>query len=135
MLGNGCQHVIPCLIDGLQQVGGDTTEGSIGCQQLYQYSQAQRIGNAKHYQQGIAQPFLLFRIAVAVLLDFLAPPSYDILHDAQRADDTTVYTSEDKRQQYQTYYHHHVHGKDSLQQLHLGHPAEPVVRSTCEIYK
>ena len=44
VLGDGCQHVVACLIDGLQQVGGDEPERRVGGQQLYE-------GACAKYQQ------------------------------------------------------------------------------------
>ena len=50
VLSNGCQHVVACLIDGLQQVGSNQSESRVGGQELNHYGYASHVCCDEHYQ-------------------------------------------------------------------------------------
>ena len=95
--GDACQHVVAQHVKRLENAGHDASKGAVGRQQLDKAAYAGDDGDDEERRHDVAQPFLLRRVGVAVLLRLLAQPSEDVLHDAQRTDDRAVDASEDKR--------------------------------------
>lgn len=61
-----------------------------------------------------------------------AHPQDDVLPDAERADDGTIDSATDERQQHQRDDHRHVEGKAGGKELEFCHPAPPLLSYTDE---
>ena len=87
----------------------------------------------EHAQHAVAQPRQGGRMAVAVLLALLCEPGYNVLEDAQRADDRTIDTAQQQGENHQGQYHSHIQCQQGGEELDLGHPAEPRVQCSREV--
>ena len=89
----------------------------------------------KHRQNRIAEPFLLRRKRIAVLLLFLTHPSEKVLHDPQRTYHAAIEPSEEQREKEQPCQYGKVQCHQSRKELDLGGPAEPYIERPSDTQK
>ena len=122
--GDVCQQVVAPRVDRGQQVRSDA---SIGAVRREQRTDAREHRCNEHHEHRPAQPGERRGVAEAVAMLFAFPggPRNDVLHHAQRADDRTIDTAEEKRQDHEERHNADVEGQQGRQELDFGHPAEP----------
>ena len=89
------ESVIKQVVQRTEERVDDSSVRGVRCQESRDRSKADDEAYNKDCQYGITQPFLLRRMGVSVLFRFFPCPTKDILHDAERANDGAVYSSED----------------------------------------
>ena len=141
VLGNGGQAVVGPQVEGLHQVGGDAPVGTVGGNQDGQTVEPGNHEHEEEQQHQAAQHATRWRIGIFVgqlgLLAAeqlaLAQPGYDVLHDAQGADDGAVDAPQEQGEQHQGDHDGDVQRQDGGQELSLGHPTEIVAGRAGEV--
>lgn len=103
---------------------------TIGSHQSCNTVEAKQHQDNKKCQERIAQPILWTAIGGLALFtkDNPVEPNENILENAHGTDHGAIETPDQDGNQQNGDHHNNIEGEDCRQELHLGHPAEPVAQ-------
>ena len=121
------QQVVAPDVQGLEKILDDPSPGAVRGQQCHEDMYAGQQGRHEQHPNPIPEPFPFGRGRKTRLFPLAAAAQvrYDILPDAQGADDGAVHAAEQEGQQEQAHDDGQVQGQDGREELDLGHPAQP----------
>ena len=113
-------------------VGHHAGVGAIGGYEGRDGVEAEDHQQHEERQHGVAQPVGGLAIAEGTALaeNELVEPGEDVLEDAHGADDGTIEAADEEGHQQDGHDHYHVECQHGREELHLGHPAQPVAQNS-----
>ena len=135
VLGNRSQIVVHPCINRSKEVGGDTSECAIRCNQCSNRCEAHHYQHHKHSQKTVAQHTFLLCISKTHtrLLLAIMQPRNDVLHHTHRANHRAIYASKKQCQHQKEQHHAHIKRQHRRHKLQFFHPTQVMAHSACEI--